>query len=131
MKLTNLGAALLACAMCCGPALPLAGCGSSGPNQFEWWLASQHLMSFYTDYDDNPVVRYIEDYKTFENQVGEQQAIDFDYMSPTSQGAETDFATLISKSLPSILHTAFICRIESSLFELGASIVVAPQYTSK
>lgn len=123
MKLKKLGAVLLACAMCCGLALPLAGCGSSGPNQFEWWLASQHLMSFYTDYDDNPVVRYIEDYKTFENQDGEQQAIDFDYMSPTSQGAETDFATLISTGdFPELMDLSVYTGSSVDLYKQGIAM---------
>lgn len=123
MKLKKLGAAILACALCCGLALPLAGCGNSGPNQFGWWLASQHLMSFYTDYDDNPVVRYIEDYKTFENQDGEQQAIDFDYMSPTSQGAETDFATLISTGdYPELMDLSVYTGSAVDLYKEGVAM---------
>lgn len=117
------GAALTAGVLCLGALLPLAGCGKSGSGKFEWWLASRHQMSFYTDYDDNPVVRYIEDYKTFENKDGEKQKIDFDYMSPTSNGAESDFATLITTGdYPDLMDLSVYTGSSVDLYNQGIAM---------
>ncbi len=63
---------------------------------FTWWMAAAENAQYYTDYDDNPVVSYIEKFKTFENSEGEQVHINFDFQSGVSGSEQDNFNNMMA-----------------------------------
>lgn len=94
----------------------LAGCGDNGTGEvdtFTIWLGSNVDSSYYTSYNDNPVIQYIE--KKFE--------IDLEFISPVV-GNETDnFNTLVATGdYPDMMDLSFYTGTISDLYDNGDGI---------
>ena len=90
--------AIMAAAMA---ASTLAACGSTGSsasasNTFSWWISTAENSEFYTDYDENPIIKYIEAHKTFEDKDGSQAAIGFDFQSGVRGSEQDNFNNMIA-----------------------------------
>lgn len=86
----------LVCAAGC-----LAGCGGGGSKAgsdttFSWWMSTSENAEYYTDYDENPVIKYIAANKTFENKDGEQVHIGFDFQSGVSGSEQDNFNNMMA-----------------------------------
>lgn len=82
-------------------ACTFAACGSSGSsasanNTFSWWISTAENSEFYTDYDENPIIKYIEAYKTFEDKDGNQASIGFDFQSGVRGSEQDNFNNMIA-----------------------------------
>ena len=85
-------------------ALTLSGCGSSGSsdNTFTWWIyATDGQGTYYTDYDDNPCVQWI-NHQTWdiENggiaEDGEGEQLTLTFQAPIAGSEQDNFNTMMS-----------------------------------
>lgn len=72
-------AGVLAGALC----VPFAACSNSGgPTHFTWWLTVGD-PSYFREYENNPVIRYITENMQFKGEDGEMKSISFDFTVPS------------------------------------------------
>ena len=108
---------VLAMIMLLGMVSMLAGCNGGGGNgevdKFTIWMGSSVDSSYYTNYNDNPVIQYLE--KKFE--------IDLEFIAPVA-GNETDnFNTLIATGdYPDMMDLSFYTGTIADLYDNGDGI---------
>ena len=108
---------VLAMVMLLGMVSMLAGCNGGGGNgevdKFTIWMGSSVDSSYYTNYNDNPVIQYLE--KKFE--------IDLEFIAPVA-GNETDnFNTLIATGdYPDMMDLSFYTGTIADLYDNGDGI---------
>lgn len=78
----------------------LTGCGKKNgggaDNEFTYWLGIGESTEYYLSYEDNPVMKYVMEYKTFENSEGEQEHISITFQTPPATKESENFSTLLS-----------------------------------
>lgn len=91
----------------------LAGCGNNGgPNHFSIWVPGGEDATFYTDYADNPVAKYL-DSKTWIVD-GEEVDLDFEWVFPDSSSAAENLSNLIStNTYDDVIDTSMLSSITS------------------
>ena len=107
-------ALVLAGVMTLGMVPVLAGCGDSGSGEkFTIWMGSAVDSAYYTNYNDNPVIQYIE--KKFD--------IDLEFIVPVA-GNETDnFNTLIATGdYPDMMDLSFYTGTVADLYDNGDGV---------
>lgn len=119
-------------------ALTFGGCGGSGSgdNTFTWWIyATDGKGTFYTDYDDNPAVQWV-NHQTWdiENggiaEDGKGESLTFTFQAPIA-GAETDnFNTMMStEAYPEIIDLN-VAESAETLVEEGVLVDIT-EYVEK
>lgn len=88
--LTLIAACILSCFSGCG------GDKAGSDTTFSWWQATAENAEYYTDYDENPVIRYITNNKTFENKDGEQVKIGFDFQAGVTGSEQNNFNNMMA-----------------------------------
>lgn len=108
--------ALISTAICCGLLLPLAGCGNDNAgevNEFSYWVATSESTEYYLNYEENPVLKYILQNKTFKDKNGKDAGLNFKIQHPPTGKEWDNLNTMISTgSYPDILDTTFGGQIE-------------------
>ncbi|MDO5424181.1 MAG: hypothetical protein Q4F41_10680 [Eubacteriales bacterium] len=130
----------LSLGLVCAGSLCLTGCGksesgnssSSGEDvHFSWWMTAAESTDYYTDYTENPVLKYITDTMTFENAEGGQSTISFEVQAPPSGKEEDNFNTLLSTdSYTDIMDLTFYSGSAAELYEEG-KILDLTEYIDK
>lgn len=108
----------------CFGSLSLIGCGenkdSSSKESFTYWIGNGESSEYYLTYADNPVMKYISNYKTFENEAGEQSKVTIEYQQPPSGKAADNFNTLITtSSYTDLMDPSYATTSLQELYEDG------------
>ncbi len=110
----------------------LAGCAGGGAGSaseattFSWWLTAAENTDFYYDYDENPVIQYIQKCLTFEDSNGEQAHIAFDFQNGVA-GKEYDNCQnmIATGTYPDIMDTTYTPPI-TEMYEDGMILDLTP-----
>lgn len=113
MKIWRKAAVCAAAVMMLGISLLLTACGSDGEaNHFSIWIPGGEDATFYTDYAENPVVRYL-DSKTWIVD-GKEVNLDFEWTFPDSSSAAENLRNLVStNTYDDVIDTANLSSITS------------------
>lgn len=112
----------LVLALCC--VLGLTACGFAGgtaseATTFSWWLTATENTDYYFDYDENPVVQYVQKCLTFEDSNGDQSHIAFDFQNGVA-GQEYDNCQnmIATGTYPDVMGTTY-CPPILEMYESG------------
>lgn len=114
-------AAVLAGTLCLG-SISLTGCGgsSSADNEFTWWMAAAESTDYYADYSQNPVMKYLTENMTYENEEGEQENISFEIQTSPAGKEQENFNNLITTgSYTDVMDLTFYGGSLADLYEQG------------
>ena len=116
-RIVSLALALVLAAGC------LAGCGkggSGGGSEFTYWLGIGESTEYYLTYEENPVVKYVMEYKTFENSKGEQEHVSVTFQTPPATKEQENFNTLLTTGgYSDVISLQFYSGTLSDLYEEG------------
>lgn len=100
----------------------LTGCGgskASSDNSYSVWIYNGADASYYTEYEDNPVVQYLTKDKTWGD---EDKSISFDYWQPAAGTQQDNYQTMIaSGDLPDVI-SGYIAGTPGTMLENGNAI---------
>lgn len=113
----------------------LSGCGgeggASGDTTFSWWMATAENAEFYTDYDENPVIKYITANKTFEDKNGKQTHIGFDFQSGVTGSEQDNFNNMmVTKTYTDVIDAIYYAGSVVDLYKEG-TILDMTEYVQK
>ncbi len=107
----KISATLLTTALVLGLSLGAVGCGQgeeTQTNSFSFWMALSESSEHYLNYEDNPVLKYILQNKTFKDQDGNDAKLSFDIQHPPVGKEYDNLTTMISTgSYPDVISTTF------------------------
>ncbi len=107
----KISATLLTTALVLGLGLGAVGCGQgeeTQTNSFSFWMALSESSEHYLNYEDNPVLKYILQNKTFKDQDGNDAKLSFDIQHPPVGKEYDNLTTMISTgSYPDVISTTF------------------------
>jgi maltose-binding protein MalE len=104
---------VLALVLAAGFTLALAGCDkgeeeTGDVNEFSYWMAVSESSEYYLDYNENPVMKYITQNKTFKDQEGNDAKVSFAIQHPPVGKEVDNLNTLISTgSYTDIVDTTY------------------------
>ena len=115
----------------------LTGCGknSDGENgglggagkDFEYLIDQGVSTEYYLTYADNPVMKYVREFKTFEDSEGNQSHINVSFLEPAAGKAADNLSTLISTgSYPDIMSMTYYGGSIADLYEAGSILDLEP-----
>ena len=107
----KISATLLTTALVLGLGLGAVGCGQgeeTQTNSFSFWMALSESSEHYLNYEDNPVLKYILQNKTFKDEDGNDAKLSFDIQHPPVGKEYDNLTTMISTgSYPDVISTTF------------------------
>lgn len=104
---------VLAAVLATGFTLALAGCNkeekdTGDVSEFSYWMAVSESSEYYLDYNENPVMKYVTQNKTFKNQEGNDAKVSFAIQHPPVGKEVDNLNTLISTgSYTDIVDTTY------------------------
>lgn len=119
-----IGLLLITCFVCTS-FLSLSGCQSKGgagddANHFTWFLTSGVSTEYYMNYSDNPAIKYLSQYKTFQNSAGEEEHITFEFLEPAAgQGSSVLQTELQTDTYQDVMELTFYGGSVAELYEAG------------
>jgi len=111
---------IMVAAVFCG-CLTLSSCNSvSSRNSFSFWLSSGVSATYYTKYEDNPILQYIMKHKQFASDKGGEANIDFKFTIPVKGQEGDSFNTLLStNSYTDVFDTLHCSTPVADLYKEG------------
>ena len=94
---------------------------------FTYLLDKGESTEYYLNYEDNPVMRYIANYKTFEASDGTQQRVLMSFQVPPA-GKEADNLSLLvsTQSYPDVMSMTYFGGSLAELYEAGNILDLGP-----
>lgn len=94
---------------------------------FTYLLDKGESTEYYLNYEDNPVMRYVAQYKTFEDATGTAQGVKMSFQTPPS-GKEMDNINLLisTQSYPDLMSMTYYGGSLAELYESGSILDLEP-----
>ena len=104
-----------------------AGCGGGSSDTFTWWIPAGD-PTYYSNYEDNPVLSYISEYVELKKSDGTMGHINFDFIVPAnSASAITDFNNMIqNRDFEDIMDPSQYSGSVADLYEHDVIIDLTP-----
>ena len=108
-------------------AAPLENESDPALRSFTYLLDKGESTEYYLNYEDNPVMRYIANYKTFEASDGTQQRVLMSFQVPPA-GKEADNLSLLvsTQSYPDVMSMTYFGGSLAELYEAGNILDLGP-----
>ena len=108
-------------------AAPLENESDPALRSFTYLLDKGESTEYYLNYEDNPVIRYIANYKTFEASDGTQQRVLMSFQVPPA-GKEADNLSLLvsTQSYPDVMSMTYFGGSLAELYEAGNILDLGP-----
>ena len=108
-------------------AAPLENESDPALRSFTYLLDKGESTEYYLNYEDNPVMRYIANYKTFEASDGTQQRVLMSFQVPPA-GKEADNLSLLvsTQSYPDVMSMTYFGDSLAELYEAGDILDLGP-----
>lgn len=130
MKRRKAVLALALCAVTAFTGISFTGCGgnkASSDNSYSVWIYNGADASYYTEYEDNPVVQYVTNKMTWGD---EDKTISLDYWQPAAGTQQDNYQTMLaSGDLPDVL-SGVVASTPQSMLE-GGYVLDMTDYVKK